>query len=104
MKISVVIPSFNNSKNLSLNLPKVYSALKEYGQNFEIIVTDDASTDDSAEVVKSFAKEHSEVNLLKSGEKTNQGFSTNVNKGVRESKGEILVLLNTDVEPTFNFL
>lgn len=65
--------------------------------NAEIIVVDDCSTDNSIEILKEFP-----VSVI-CNEK-NLGFSSTVNKGVKEADGEIVVLLNTDVAPENNFL
>lgn len=94
MKVSVVIPNYNGQELIRKNLPKVISSVG----NSEIIVVDDASSDKSVIEIKKF----STVRLFKN--KKNMGFSSTVNKGVREAKGDIVVLLNTDVYPEKNFL
>lgn len=85
---------------LEKNLPKVLKA-KEHKENniLEIIVVDDASSDESVDLLK---KKFPEVKVVK--HKVNRGFSSSVNTGARTSKGELLVLLNTDVIPEKDFL
>ncbi len=99
-KVSIIIPNFNGRELLEKNLPSVIKA-KKYVPNriLEVIVVDDASRDDSWEFVK---KNFSEVKLIRHRE--NRGFSASVNTGARAAKGEILVLLNSDVSPTRDFL
>lgn len=103
MKISFVIPNYNGASLLKRNLPSVYEAAEYYtkqsGNTYEIIVTDDASTDDSSNVISSFTFP---VQLLKHA--NNAGFSTNVNRGVSKATGDIVILLNTDVRPEKQFL
>lgn len=65
----------------------------------EIIVVDDASTDASLDLL---GKKFSSVRVVKKAH--NDGFASSVNMGVREAKGEIVVLLNTDVRPEKGFL
>jgi len=65
----------------------------------EIIVVDDASYDESVSYLK---KNFPSVKLIK--HKKNRGFSYSVNTGVRMAKGNLVVLLNTDIIPEKNFL
>lgn len=90
MKVSIVIPNWNGRDKLLRNLPQV---LKVKGVH-EIIVSDDASSDDSIKVLK---KHFPQIKLVK--RKVNGGFSTNVNTGVKEAKGDLIFLLNTDAVP-----
>ena len=102
MKISIVIPNFNGKKLLRRNLPAV---LKAEGVE-EVIIADDGSSDESVEEVKSLKLKAKNYNIkLKIIEnKKNLGFSSTVNRGVKEAVGEMVVLLNTDVSPEENFL
>ena len=95
MNISVVIPNYNGKRLLENNLPLILTMLKDK----EIIVVDDASTDGSVELIK---KLFPTVRLLE--HKSNYGFSTTVNDGVKVAKGQWVVLLNSDVVPQKNFL
>jgi len=92
--ISIVIPNYNGEFLLKKNLPKVFEALKGL---FEVIVVDDGSKDGSVVFLKK-----QKVKLIQN--QRNMGFSSTVNKGVKEARGEIIVLLNTDVSPQKNFL
>ena len=98
--ISIVIPNYNGEHLLPKHLPKVISA-KEYKKNkiLEVIIVDDASKDNSAKLIKENFKD---VKLIQ--HKINRGFSASVNTGVRSSKGDFIVLLNTDVSPDKDFL
>lgn len=107
MNISIIIPNYNGENLLKKNLPRIASELKTYKEfKSEIIVVDDASTDNSVLSIKEY------VSSIRSGDLTikilenekNLGFSSTVNKGVKESNGDIIVLLNTDVYPKKGFL
>jgi len=100
MKVSIVIPCYNTRDLILKNLPTVIAAAKnEANRIIEVIVVDDGSPDDSAKVVKD---NFPEVRLIR--HKINRGFSCAVNTGVRMAKGALVVLLNTDVIPSSNFL
>jgi GT2 family glycosyltransferase len=94
MKYSLVIPNYNGEKLLEKNLPKVIEVAKEA----EIIVVDDASTDDSLTTLKQFPV----IKVIK--HKKNLGFARACNHGVSKAKGKIVILLNTDVYPKDNFI
>lgn len=105
MSISVVIPNYNGEKLLAKNLPKVIEAVGES----EIIIVDDASTDGSIEKIKYLSQrliglrpKKSNIKLVRN--RKNLGFSSTVNKGVKEASGNLVVLLNTDVIPEKDFL
>lgn len=94
-KVSVVIPNWNGAEKLRKNLPKVLEILGVY----EIIVSDDASTDNSLEVLKN---EFPQIKVVV--RKENGGFSANVNTGVEASSGDLVFLLNTDATADKNCL
>ena len=95
MKISVVIPNFNGKNLLSHNLPIV---LKE-SQSAEVIVVDDASEDDSVSFVRG---NFPEVKIIVKDK--NSGYSSTVNLGVKNAKGDLIILLNSDAYPKKNYL
>ncbi len=100
VKVSIIIPNYNGERLLKKNLPRVIANVRQLAE--EIIIIDDASIDNSVVVVKEFMKKNKLLRLIKN--KRNLGFASTVNKGVREAKGEIVVLLNTDVFPQKGFL
>ena len=102
MKISIVIPNYNGEALLKKNLPKVLDAIEDE----EVIVVDDASTDGSVQIIKNLKfkiKNDKEKIKIFENEK-NLGFSSTVNRGVNEATGDLIVLLNTDVNPEKDFL
>lgn len=102
MKVSIVIPNYNGEELLRKNLPKVIDSVSNYKGKIEIIVVDDCSTDASASVISNFKSQISNLKFLLN--ERNLGFSSTVNRGVKKSEGEIVVLLNTDVVPEKDFL
>ncbi len=65
------------------------------GTEVEILVVDNASSDDSAEVAERLASEHDSVRLLRSS--TNRGYAGAVNVALPEARGEYVAVLNMDV-------
>ena len=63
--LSVIIPSYNEIDNIKRNvLDEVYNYLKKQSYDFEIILSDDGSTDGSTQLLGEFAKKYPEVLLL----------------------------------------
>ena len=91
--ISVVIPNYNGKYLLEANLPALYEALRLASVPYEIIVPDDASTDDSLVFLR---KEFPEVIRVKNVK--NQGFSPNINTGIKIAQYELVFLMNSDVK------
>lgn len=92
LSISVVIPNYNGCGLLKANLPSVYKALQFCDAEYEIIVADDASKDDSVSFIE---QNYPEIILIK-GHK-NLGFSENINRGLRQAKKDLVFALNSDV-------
>lgn len=90
MKISVVIPLYNKGERVCRTIKSVL--IQNY-QDFEIIVVDDGSTDDSANYVKSFCDER--IHYVY---KENAGVSSARNTGIVESKNEWIYFLDADDE------
>lgn len=93
--ISIIIPNWNGRELLEKNLPSVLASAK----GAEIIIVDDASTDESVAFLQ---KEFPQVKVIE--KERNEGFASTVNTGVAAAKGDIVVLLNTDVRPEKGFL
>jgi glycosyltransferase involved in cell wall biosynthesis len=90
-KVSVVIPTYNRAESL----PKaVASVLRQTFQDFEIVVVDDASTDDTDEVVRSFSDER--IRYIR--HETNKREAETRNTGVQNSKGEYISFIDDDDE------
>ncbi len=96
--ISVVIPNYNGKHLLERNLPSVYDALNNAKTDFEIIITDDCSTDSSIEFIQ---ENYPLIRLIISSQ--NQGFSVSCNKGIALAEKDLVLLLNTDIELNKDF-
>jgi GT2 family glycosyltransferase len=98
--VSVVIPNFNGEKLLEKNLLSLLNAKQNSRNNIlEIIIVDDGSTDESVKLVNS---KFPEIKIIK--HKRNRGIASAINTGVRASKGQLILILDTDVLPEEDFL
>lgn len=93
---SVIIPNYNGLRFL----PTCLTALRNQTyRDFEIIVVDDASTDDSRALIQNNFPEAHLIHLEK-----NRGFACAANTGIRAARGDTIVLLNNDTEADPNWL
>lgn len=96
--VSIVIPNYNGRHLLEKYLPSVFTAAQNANTEFEIIVIDDGSKDDSVEFVTTH---YPKIKLLVNDK--NRGFSYTCNHGIRESRYELILLLNSDVKLDPNY-
>jgi len=95
--VSVVVVGFNGEKFIAQLLESLES--QSYPRNrFEVILVDNASTDNTSKIAESFQK--AEIIQLKE----NTGFAAGNNEGIKKSKGEFVVLVSQDVWVEKNFL
>jgi len=87
-EISVIIPVYNKEKYIQNTLESV---LRQTFTDFEIIIIDDGSTDDSMDIATSF--KHPAIRIFR---QKNQGVSMARNKGASLAKGNILAFLDAD--------
>lgn len=85
-KVSVIIPTYNAEDTIEQCLQSIQ---KSKYKNFEIIIVDDASKDNTITLVKKYP-----VRLIQL--KKNQGPANARNKGAQESKGDILFFIDSD--------
>jgi GT2 family glycosyltransferase len=89
-RASIVIPTWNGAALLN---DALLSLRRQTRQDFEIIVVDNGSTDGTAELLTA---QHPDVRLIELDR--NRGFAAAVNEGIGAARGDIVVLMNNDVE------
>jgi glycosyltransferase involved in cell wall biosynthesis len=91
MLFSIVIPAYNYAHLL----PRaIESALAQSGEDYEVLVIDDGSTDATPEVVAELQRQHPRRFIYLRQE--NRGAAAVRNRGVRETRGEYLLFLDAD--------
>lgn len=90
--VSVVIPTYNRADLL----PRaIKSVLNQTFQNFELIIVDDGSVDDTKRIVKKFIKMSNKINYIY---QENRGESAARNLGKEKTKGNYIAFLDSDDE------
>ncbi len=87
---SIIIPVYNSSMYIERCIDSIL--IQEFS-DFEIILVDDGSTDDSVEIVSKYIKEYPFIKLLR---QSNQGVSTARNWGIETANGKYLLFIDAD--------
>ena len=95
-KVSIIIVNWNAGKYLNDCLN---SLLNQTYKNYEIILVDNASSDDSVDIVENFFPQ---VHIIRNS--TNLGFAAANNIGIKNSTGELIALFNPDAVADKNWL
>ena len=92
--VSVVMPTYNDEKYLPAAIDDI---LAQSYSNFELIIVDDGSTDNTAAILKRYAKRDSRIRLFK---KENGGTGSAVNFGFKHARGEFGTWVSSDDNKT----
>ncbi len=95
--ISVLIPAFNEEKRIGMTIQSVYQTLLLQDEEFEIITIDDGSKDNTGEIARMYGAKV--ISLLE-----NLGKGRAMNHGLKEAKGEILLLIDADLKESAKFV
>jgi len=94
MSFSVVIPFFNEEYNAEILLEEIDLNLKEIYKNYEIILINDASTDNTYDVLKNIHKKNNKVKIINNIRNLGQSYS--LLKGIKESKYDTIMTIDGD--------
>lgn len=89
--VSVVMPTYNRADLLPRSIESI---LNQDYKNFEFIIVDDGSSDNSLEVIQSYQQKDNRIKLLKN--ETNRGISFSRNRGTDEAKGKYVAIMDSD--------
>lgn len=93
--ISFVIPMYNESKGIENTISKLTDIAKELTSDYEIIVSDDASTDESVKIVEEIAKKDNHIKLTRLLE--NSKFGGALRKGISLASKDIILYTDSDL-------
>src|SRR5690606_10832622 len=88
--VSIVMPCYNAEKYIT---ETVNSVINQTYKNWELIIVNDGSTDNSLNMIKEFAANDNRISFI---DKSNSGVSDSRNKGLEKAKGEYIAFLDAD--------
>src|SRR3990172_769654 len=94
--VSIIIPAFNEEKRIGATLEKIVSFLQSFAEETQVIIGDDASTDKTSEVAKSFEGKIQNLKVLRLEQSPFAGKGYAVNKGVLASSGDLILFTDAD--------
>lgn len=96
MQLSVILPTYNESENIPIIVPKIHEILTRNNISYEIIVADDNSPDLTWNVAEQLRKEYPALRVLRRME--NKGLSPAVMDGFKASVGKYLIVMDADMQ------
>lgn len=96
MKLSIIIPVYNEERTLPLLLEKVSSVNLINDIEKEIILIDDFSKDNSKEIIKNYTSLNSSTKGFFNSK--NMGKGASIHRGIKESTGDFIIIQDADLE------
>jgi len=98
MKLSIIIPVYNEEKNIILVLNKLKSVKLQENIEKEIIIVNDCSDDGSENAILNYKKSDPDFNFEYFKHQTNKGKGAAVKTGINYSHGDIILIQDADLE------
>ena len=94
MKLSIIVPCYNEAKNIPLILKKFAGTIKR--QDVEVLLVNNGSSDNSQEILNKLVSNYSFVRVIEV--EVNQGYGFGITSGLCEAKGEFLGYTHADMQ------
>jgi glycosyltransferase involved in cell wall biosynthesis len=94
--ISVIVPVKNEAPNLPLLIERLLPVLNRLNRDFEVIIVNDGSTDDSLRVLRGLATSHPELRVIDLAR--NYGQTAAMMAGIDHARGDIIVPIDADLQ------
>lgn len=98
MKLSIIIPAYNEAATIHLILNKIKAAQLINDIEKEVLLVDDCSKDNTTEVIKNYKAHHSDLTLRYFSNDKNRGKGFSLARGLKESTGDFVIVQDADLE------
>tara|TARA_Y100000294_G_C8513175_1_gene319664 strand:- start:295 stop:993 length:699 start_codon:yes stop_codon:yes gene_type:complete len=97
--ISIVVPVYNEEEGITSTLKNLMPVLKSTFSDYEIIIVESGSTDNSAKVADKASKNNRRIKVIHQGKR--KGYGNGIREGLRNCKNELLMY--TDCDNVYDF-
>ena len=94
--ISVIVPAYNEARNLPVLVERLFPVLQGLGRGFEVIVVNDGSKDDTLAVLRRLAAENPQLKVIDLAR--NYGQTAAMMAGFDHARGDIIVPIDADLQ------
>ncbi len=98
MKLSIVIPAYNEGKTIHLILDKIKAVVLPSGVEKEIIIVNDCSKDNTEDAILKYRDENTLLNIQYRKHQINKGKGAALHTGISEASGDYIVIQDADLE------
>ena len=98
MKLSIIVPAYNEEKTISAVLEKLKSVTLIGDFQKEIVVVDDCSSDNTQSVARRFIDENPSIEISYFRHEYNQGKGAALHTGIRKAGGDYIIVQDADLE------
>lgn len=98
MKLSLIMPFYNEVEILSQSIDRAVSAARECTPEFEIILVDNRSNDGSTEVAKSYVQSNPRIKLIRFSRNFGPTVEASITAGLRNCTGEAAAVVYSDMQ------
>jgi glycosyltransferase involved in cell wall biosynthesis len=92
---SIVLPAYNESVRIAATLERIFACTAQRGWKSEVIVVDDGSSDDTAQIVNRYAAQYPDLRLIQNPGNRGKGYS--VRNGMLHARGKVLLFSDADL-------
>ncbi|MFT3884508.1 MAG: glycosyltransferase family 2 protein [Flavobacteriales bacterium] len=96
--LSIIIPAYNEERTIHLILDKVRDVQLIGGLTKEVIIVNDGSRDGTVDAIQRYMAAHPEMGIQFYDQPRNMGKGAAIHRGIREAKGEYLIVQDADLE------
>lgn len=94
-RYSIVIPAYNEAARIPATLKAIIDSIRRHGWDAEVVVVNDGSRDNTAQIVTEFARSAPEIRLLENPSNCGKGYS--VRHGILHALGDVVMFTDADL-------